>query len=162
MFCKDCKKGLLSKETMGVSIRIMLNGFVNSNYTDKINYCFDCFKAAAGEDIFDELQQLEQISLQPIPYSVLPKIKSPKIYKPTYQKRVIPNCCNSCFIAWTPTLFTIVNNLCDNCYGIVKVSPVAMPCTSCGKPSILRINRTNQTAFWGCSTYPVCKKTINI
>ena len=163
MFCKDCKKGLLGSGLGSISIRMMNNGFVDPTYTDKINYCFDCFKAAAGEELIDELQQLEPISFSPIPYSALPKMKKlPKIHKSTYQKRVVPNCCSNCMIAWTPTLFTIVNNLCDNCYSIVTVAPMAMPCTRCGKPLILRINGTNRTAFWGCSAYPVCKKSLNI
>lgn len=35
-------------------------------------------------------------------------------------------------------------------------------CPKCSKPMVQRTNRQNQSKFWGCSTFPVCKGTRNI
>jgi len=34
-------------------------------------------------------------------------------------------------------------------------------CPNCGKPMVLRTRRSDGNPFWGCSGYPVCRKTLD-
>ena len=34
-----------------------------------------------------------------------------------------------------------------------------IPCEACGKPTVIRINRTNNSEFLGCSRWPECTAT---
>jgi ssDNA-binding Zn-finger/Zn-ribbon topoisomerase 1 len=40
-----------------------------------------------------------------------------------------------------------------------KMKPENVKCPECDGPMIPRTNKTNNTKFWGCRDFPVCKGT---
>ena len=39
------------------------------------------------------------------------------------------------------------------------MKPENLKCPNCGGPMVSRLNKANQSRFWGCQAFPACKGT---
>jgi ssDNA-binding Zn-finger/Zn-ribbon topoisomerase 1 len=44
----------------------------------------------------------------------------------------------------------------------MKGEPTGHVCPDCGEPLVIRLNRSTETEFLGCSTYPECRFTTPV
>ena len=133
-----------------------------------LNYCFNCFEAIAGDEIallFKNPLAIPKIRPLPPMQTIFPIPKAPKIFIP---QQIGSFTCVSCCIIYTQRApnFTFCVNLCNNCYNN-RAQPTSMKpiCRKCNAECVLRVNRKypgSESAFWGCSKYPLCKSTRKI